>query len=722
MTDLQKNEVMTGSRRRQLFLPMMMILIGLILNIGGTVVVQAKGLMLYLDCMGTVLVAFLGGYVPGIAVALFSTIINNFSDSVSIFYAPVSVLIAVVTVYASKKGYLRKLKYNILYIIVLAFVGGGIGGIITWELHLIDSSVYSTGMVSSLYRMGFDKFWSWFIVNFLFDLIDKTVTVVFVRILLYLIPKSLWPRFEFVGWKQEPIIIPKEKKSKEHTAAGMNLNTKLMTVLVVFSVTVATICMTVCLILFRNYSTEQHSYLAEGVAKMAVEIVDGDRVNEFIDRGESAEGYEETEKRLVNLYKNSRDVEYVYVYKIMSDGCHVVFDVDTDGLQGAAPGDVVPFDDSFMIYLPDLLSGKRIDPIVSKDTYGWLLTYYEPVYDSTGSCVCYAGVDIAMSGLRTYEKEFVFKAVTIFAAFLMLLFAVASWFARFHLVLPINAMSYAADRFEYEDEYARKNNVEMLSKLDICTNDEIERLYRAFLKTTEESTRFFEENKDKMEKIETMQNSLILVLADMVENRDEGTGDHVRKTAAYVGITARKMKELGYYKDKMTDRFIKDCIRSAPLHDIGKISVSDVILNKPARLNDMEFELMKEHTTAGKEVIEKVIATMPDADYMEEAKNVAGYHHEKWDGSGYPEGLAGEEIPLSARIMAVADVFDALVSKRCYKDSFSYEKAMSIIKEEAGTHFDPLVADAFLKSEKEVVEVADRFAAREGKKERGGLT
>ncbi|MBR5377279.1 MAG: HD domain-containing protein [Lachnospiraceae bacterium] len=712
-----KNEVMMGSMRRQLVLPMMMILIGLILNIGGKVVAGAMGLMLYLDTVGTVMVAFLGGYVPGIAVALISMIVSNISDGVSIYYAPVSVLIAVATVYASKKGYLKKRSNVILFILALGLIGGGLGGIITWELKLVDSSVYSSGMVSSLYKMGFSEFWSWFIVNFLFDLLDKAVTVVFVRILLYLIPRRLWSRFEFVGWKQEPITIPKEKKSKEGDKRRWTLNTKLLTVLVVFSFTIATICTVVCLMLFRNYSTEQHSYLAEGVAKMAAEIVDGDRVNEFIDGGESVEGYKEAEERLANLYRNSQDVEYVYVYKIMSDGCHVVFDVDTEGLQGAAPGDVIPFDDSFMVYLPDLLAGKRIEPIVTKDTYGWLLTYYEPVYDSTGSCACYAGVDIAMSGLRSYEREFVFKAITIFIGFIILLFALASWFARYHLILPINAMSYAADRFEYEDEFARKNNVEMLSQLDICTNDEIERLYRAFLKTTEESTRYFEENKEKLEKIETMQSSLILVLADMVENRDEGTGDHVRKTAAYVGITARKMKELGYYKDKMTDRFIMDCIRSAPLHDIGKISVSDVILNKPARLNDMEFEMMKTHTTAGKEVIEKVIATMPDADYMEEAKNVAGYHHEKWDGSGYPEGLAGEEIPLSARIMAVADVFDALVSKRCYKDSFSYEKAMSIIKEEAGTHFDPLVADAFLKSEKEVTEVADRFAAREKKKE-----
>ena len=172
----------------------------------------------------------------------------------------------------------------------------------------------------------------------------------------------------------------------------------------------------------------------------------------------------------------------------------------------------------------------------------------------------------------------------------------------------------------------------------------------------------------------------MLVLADMVENRDGSTGDHVRKTAAYVGVTARKMKELGYYKDQLSEQFIDDIVRSAPLHDIGKIAIPDAVLNKPGKLDDEEFEIMKTHAAKGRLVIEQVIASMPDADYLEEAKNVAGYHHEKWNGKGYPEGLAGEDIPLAARIMAVADVFDALVSKRCYKDAFAYDTALDMVR------------------------------------------
>jgi HD-GYP domain-containing protein (c-di-GMP phosphodiesterase class II) len=229
------------------------------------------------------------------------------------------------------------------------------------------------------------------------------------------------------------------------------------------------------------------------------------------------------------------------------------------------------------------------------------------------------------------------------------------------------------------------------------------------LETTKESTQFFEENKENNEKISALQNGLVLVLADMVENRDGSTGDHVRKTAAYVNLTAKKMQELGYYKDKLTDQFIDDITRSAPLHDIGKIAIPDAVLNAPRKLTDEEFEIMKTHAARGREVIEQVIASIPDADYLEEAKNVAGYHHEKWNGKGYPEGLAGEDIPLAARIMAVADVFDALTSPRVYKPAFPLEKALSIIEEGKGTQFDPKCVEVFMDSLDEVMVILNKY-------------
>lgn len=205
-----------------------------------------------------------------------------------------------------------------------------------------------------------------------------------------------------------------------------------------------------------------------------------------------------------------------------------------------------------------------------------------------------------------------------------------------------------------------------------------------------------------------MQNGLILVLADLVESRDKCTGDHVRKTAEYTRIIMEQLRRDGCYTDQLTDEFIEDVVRSAPLHDIGKIQVTDAILNKSGKLTEEEFEEIKGHTTAGRDIITSAIdmVSEDDSGYLTEARNLAYYHHEKWNGEGYPQGLADEAIPLSARIMAVADVFDALISKRSYKEAFPFDMSMEIIKNGSGTHFDPKVVEAFVHAENEVRRIA----------------
>jgi response regulator RpfG family c-di-GMP phosphodiesterase len=173
-----------------------------------------------------------------------------------------------------------------------------------------------------------------------------------------------------------------------------------------------------------------------------------------------------------------------------------------------------------------------------------------------------------------------------------------------------------------------------------------------------------------------------------------------------------KLREKGYYKEQLTEQFMYDVENSAPLHDIGKIKIPDRILNKNGKLDDDEYEIMKTHTIAGRDIIEQAMQTVPRSQYLHEAKNLAEFHHEKWNGKGYPHGLAGENIPLSARIMAVADVFDALVSERCYKKAFSFEVAMEIIQKDAGTHFDPKVAECFIEAADEVRAVAEYYSKK----------
>ncbi len=197
------------------------------------------------------------------------------------------------------------------------------------------------------------------------------------------------------------------------------------------------------------------------------------------------------------------------------------------------------------------------------------------------------------------------------------------------------------------------------------------------------------------EQVSGMQSGMITLMAEIVENRDDNTGGHIRRTADYVENILKALKKQGVYKDILTDQYMRDMVVAAPLHDIGKIHIPDAVLNKPGRLTEEEFGIMKTHTTAGEELLLRAKAELGESGYLNRAVEMAAFHHEWWNGQGYPYGKRGGEIPLCARVMAVADVFDALTSSRCYKSAIPFEKACTIIREESGTHFDPAVADAF---------------------------
>lgn len=202
--------------------------------------------------------------------------------------------------------------------------------------------------------------------------------------------------------------------------------------------------------------------------------------------------------------------------------------------------------------------------------------------------------------------------------------------------------------------------------------------------------------KDKTRQLEKMQYEFTREMAEIVEGRDENTGGHIRRTCCYVEMTAHQMRKRGLYTEALTDEYIDHLVQAANIHDLGKIRISDTILNKPGRLTPEEFDIMKQHVAYGGEMVEKLFGNWEDKEYFNVTKNLVCYHHEKWNGEGYLAGLKGEEIPLEARIMAIADVFDALISKRCYKEPMSIDKAFDIIRESSGTHFDPAIAEVFV--------------------------
>ena len=216
--------------------------------------------------------------------------------------------------------------------------------------------------------------------------------------------------------------------------------------------------------------------------------------------------------------------------------------------------------------------------------------------------------------------------------------------------------------------------------------------------------------RERTKKLQQLQNGIISVMADMVEGRDETTGGHIERTMTYIKILLDAMLEQGVYVDQICDIDFDLYISSARLHDVGKIAISDTILNKPGKLTDDEFVTMKTHAEKGEFIVNQIARHAGDDEaFLSYAKMFAAYHHERWDGTGYPYGLKGEEIPVLGRLMPLADVYDALISERPYKKPFTHEEAMAIMLEGVGKQFDPAIVEVFVNVNDKFKEVKERI-------------
>jgi putative two-component system response regulator len=214
----------------------------------------------------------------------------------------------------------------------------------------------------------------------------------------------------------------------------------------------------------------------------------------------------------------------------------------------------------------------------------------------------------------------------------------------------------------------------------------------------------------KDQKIELIQQQIIQAFSSIIEGRDTSTGMHIKRTASYVEMVVNGLYKKGYYRDQLPEDVCESIVKAAPLHDIGKITVSDTILCKPGKLTIAEFEIMKTHAAVGGKLITETLGDIESSLMLSTAVDMATFHHERWGGGGYPYNLCGSQIPLSARVMAIADVFDALVSKRCYKDSFSYDDSFDIISQESGTHFDPKIVEVFMEMRDDIASISESWS------------
>ena len=407
-----------------------------------------------------------------------------------------------------------------------------------------------------------------------------------------------------------------------------NRHRRLMVALAALVIIAVAAVVATSVIIFNRTTREHRVQTIVSTARLAAAQINGDKVDGWLANGRDAD-YAATAKVLEDVLHNTPHLQYLYVYQIRPDGCHVVFDFDTPEVQGSALGDLIPFDESFMAEVPTLLEGGRIDTKETKDTYGWLLTQYEPVCDSNGKCVAYVGADISMQGVYDYVQGYFLRVAVIAAVFLL------------GCVLIGMRLFIGARRAD-----------EMDSLLAQRARDK-------------ELTR-----------------EIIEAFAKVVDMKDSYTQGHSFRVAEYTTMLAREMG--------CDEETIEKYHNIALMHDIGKVGIPDSVLNKPGKLTEEEYELIKSHTARGYDVLE-AISLMPEIAIGARA------HHERPDGKGYPQGLKGDELPEVAQIIAVADCFDAMYSNRPYRNRMHFDRAISIIKEVSGTQLSPKVVDAFLR-------------------------
>ena len=701
-----------GGKRRALS-----VIIGIAINILLSYFTYRAGLPVYLDTVGTIATSVLGGLFPGIITAIATNLICTFFNGDALYFSIVNISVAICASWFARNRQLGKFKNIFLFIFLSGIISGAMSAVIQWGLF--GGSQNSS--LNSLYETA-EKVWNgpkfavFLVLLILLNLFDKGVSFCLAMGIIAFIPKNVRTKIRNSGWKQQPLTNEQIKKLDSVSGSSrFSLNRRIILMLLLVSLTL-TIAVSggFIHIYYKNYVQEKKQN-AMTAARLAAQVVDPDMIDEYISRGSEAEGYLETQERLYRIREASQSVQYLYVTQIRQDGCYMVFDLDTEEEPGYEPGERVEFEEAFEPYLSDLFAGEEIDPIESDDISGWVVTVYYPIRDKNGICRAYAGADISMSKVTANMEKYVFKLALITIGFLVVIFAYALWVTGIYIVYPINNIVSGVNDIVNAgtDQEKLDEAVRGLRAINIHTGDEVEHLYHAICEMASNQTEQLRSIRRFSENTAKMQDGLIVTMADLVENRDSDTGAHVQKTAAYVRIIVEGLKRKGYYAEKITPKFVSDVVRSAPLHDVGKINIPDQVLNKPGKLTDDEYEIIKKHTVAGRKIMEKAISTVEGENYLKEARNMAAYHHERWDGRGYPEGLHGEVIPLAARIMAVADVFDALASQRVYKPAFPIEKALSILQEGAGTQFDPKCVEVFMESLPEVRAVLQKYNQNE---------
>ncbi|MBP5564267.1 MAG: HD domain-containing protein [Lachnospiraceae bacterium] len=694
-------------------LRIIILLSGLAVNVLLSYLTYRFNMPFYFDTLGTLFVTLIIGPFPGILCAVATNFFCSFFNPNAIFFVLLNIFVSGITGYFfANERYKKKSQIFLLYAYI-TLVCGILETVFQWILFggpQFSDVAELSNMMSGGNRVG--MFFSSLLIIVGLNAVDKGISIVVALILFFAIFHKKKINLRTHEWKQTPLTNEEKRLINSQMKNGFkSLRTRVALLLVLAAALLTIVMFWISVELHYKNDVEEYTDIAFNAAEFAADQIDPDMIEQYIIDGENAPGYKETEEKLEKIKGYFPCIKYLYAFKVKENGYYYLFDLDLPDDPGYEPGELIAFEEDILPQVDEMLAGEEIEPVIFNDSDGWLVTVYYPIRNSKGRTVAYTGVDVSMTYLTEFILELVKKAALVFSGFFILILGFGLWISGHYLVYPIGSMALAAEEFMkgIDNQDTLDDNVRKIRKLDIKTGDEVEKLYNAIADMAKGTSDQVREIRYYADATSKMQNGLIITMANMVENRDSDTGAHVQKTSAYVRIILDGLKAKGYYAEKLTNKYISDVEMSAPLHDVGKINISDTILNKPGKLTDEEYEIMKTHTTAGKNIMEQAISTVNGENYLKEARNMAAYHHERWDGKGYPEGLHGQIIPLSARVMAVADVFDALTSPRVYKPAFPLDKALEIIEEGSGTQFDPKCVEVFMDNLDKVKEVLKKY-------------
>ncbi len=483
----------------------------------------------------------------------------------------------------------------------------------------------------------------------------------------------------------------KEKKKKEYAKSTLSGSVVIMFILV--ALILDAVVISVGHYVYTSEMLDSYGRIGTGIAQVVVSSVDGNNVDEMM------EGKEQNEyASLVNithsLLQRTPGVRRVYIYSMQRDGMHLLFDTDAED---AKVGDIVEYTDILEPYLDDLVEGRNIESFVTGNGDGRIMTSLVPVLDVRNNCVCYVGCDMLMDSAYKSRYDFTLTLSLLVSIPTFIVVLIAALFVYRRVVRPINKLDSYLRNFANGD----KNAAENLGEFGSDTADEILSLRDDTVKLMDDISEY----SDAADKYRENITKGIEAVMDIKSNNSEC----LDKYSEFVRIIMDELRSRWEYGRVILDEEYDDIIRFAPLYDMGELFISNSIMQKDGKLTKEEYEKLKTHTVKGDKVIDEIDDKISLGGDSLILRQMALSHHEHWDGSGYPNGLKGQEIPLPARIIAVPDAFNAILTKKSYRSGQSIDAAFDIIRNESGKQFDPSVARAFIVQRPAIEELVEKY-------------